>query len=84
MAVRIKLCKSLSAKYQVANHWFASLINQVGPQERVTPQTQAGLEFCVDSFHTYAQTGDERFLTLCEDFLKYTLATTQNPMAKAT
>ena len=78
MAVKIKLCKPMSPQHQRANRWFASLIHQVDFQKPLAPKTQAGLEQCVDFFRAYAQTGDKRFLNLCEDFLKFTLVATQS------
>ena len=83
MAVKIKICKPMSPEHQRANRWFASLIHQVDFQKPLAPKTQAGLEQCVDFFRAYAQTGDQRFLNLCEDFLKYTLTATQKPISKA-
>lgn len=80
MAVKIKICKPLSAKHQRANRWFASLIHQVDLKKPGSEKAQAGLENCIDFFRAYAQTGDKRFLNLCEDSLKYTLTTTQKPV----
>ena len=83
MAVKIKVCKPLSPKHQRANRWFASLIHQVDAIKPLNPKTQAGIEHCVDFFRAYAQTGDQRFLNLCEDFLQYTLTETEEPRAAA-
>ena len=76
MAMNIKICKPMSPEHQRANAWFSSLIHQISPQTYRNKTTKAGLEQCVDFFRAYAQTGDKRFLGLCEDFLKATIAAT--------
>tara|TARA_Y100001934_G_scaffold262256_1_gene336513 strand:+ start:635 stop:889 length:255 start_codon:yes stop_codon:yes gene_type:complete len=83
MAAKIKLCKPISPEHQRANRWFSSLIHQADFSAPSNEKTQAGLEHCIDFFRAYAQTGDKRFLNLCEDFLQYTLTSTKDVRPRA-
>jgi hypothetical protein len=53
--------------------WFQSLartLEAYRPDEAVHPELRHSLQF----YGLYAQTGDPRYLAMCEDFLKSALA----------
>jgi hypothetical protein len=54
--------------------WFASLTHHVLSQARATG---ASLKRSIEFYTVYAETGDERYLGLCEDFLRDSLVANQ-------
>lgn len=65
------VCKPLTQDHRRGVRWFSSLTSLFGTQYEVTPSLGHSIQF----YSAYAETGDERFLGMAEDFLKYSLKT---------
>ncbi len=64
-----QVCKPLSPEHRRGVRWFSALTHAV--EHRNTDQ--APLQHCIQFYSCYAESGDGRYLTLCEDFLKYAI-----------
>ena len=83
MKLKVKSCNPISPEHKRANLWFSSLVHQIDLSVHTNEAVKASLEHSVDFYRAYAQTGDKRFLELCEDFLKSTLSATHAIAARA-
>lgn len=73
------VCKPLTPEHRRGVRWFSSLAQtfeqRVGHMQgdgaamRITQSLQHSIQF----YGTFAETGDQRYLTMCEDFLRYTI-----------
>lgn len=74
---RYHVCKPLSPEHRRGVRWFSSLAQlfeqQVGNNSGSAMRCTQSLQHSVQFYGTYAETGDQRYLTMCEDFLKYTI-----------
>lgn len=76
---RYHVCKPLTPEHRRGVRWFSSLAQnfetQIGAKRgngsamRLSQSLQHSIQF----YGTFAETGDHRYLTMCEDFLKYTI-----------
>ena len=76
---RYHVCKPLTPEHRRGVRWFSSLAQSFehrlghsrgnGAAMRLSQSLQHSIQF----YGTFAETGDQRYLTMCEDFLKYTI-----------
>ncbi|MEL6339870.1 MAG: hypothetical protein AAFP04_04100 [Myxococcota bacterium] len=66
-----KTCKPLSAAHRRGIRWFSSITHAV--ENDVAGQPIKSLQHCIQFYSCYAESGDGRYLNLCEDFLKYAI-----------
>jgi hypothetical protein len=76
---RYHVCKPLTPEHRRGVRWFSSLaqhfehaignVRSSGTAMRVAQSLQHSIQF----YGTFAETGDQRYLSMCEDFLKYTI-----------
>ena len=67
---QLQVCRPVSKDHVKGFRWFSSLTRTVEGHDSCPPE----LEHCLQFYSLYAQTGDSRYLKLCEDFLKFSLA----------
>lgn len=75
---RYHVCKPLSPEHRRGVRWFSSLAQLFeqqmgGSQASAALRSTQSLQHSVQFYGTFAETGDQRYLTMCEDFLKYTI-----------
>jgi hypothetical protein len=73
------VCVPKTSEHRRGMKWFSSLTRAV--EELVTVKKEApraedpvSLQHSIQLYSVYVETGDSRYLQLCEDFLKYSLA----------
>lgn len=76
-----QVCKPKTSDHRRGMKWFASLTRLM--EERIetaealalepTADDRVSLQHSVQLYSVFAETGDARYLELCEDFLRYTL-----------
>ena len=64
-----QVCKPLSPEHRRGGRWFSALTHAVEGQA----EDRAQIQHCIQFYSCYAESGDGRYLTLCEDFLKYAI-----------
>ena len=77
------VCKPKSQEHRRGMKWFSSIARVVEHQVTEPPCTSTGplkeneervnLQHATQLYSVFVETGDERFLRLCEDFLSYVL-----------
>ena len=83
MKNKVKTCTPISPEHKRANLWFSSLVHQIDISAPANESAKASLEHSIDFFRAFAQTGDKRFLDLCEDFLQSTIKATHSMATQA-
>jgi hypothetical protein len=69
---KFQVCKPLTTEHRRGVRWFSSLAQVLDNTSDKTTVAQS-LQHSIQFYGTFAETGDERYLTMCEDFLKYAL-----------
>ena len=70
-AAKIHTAEPASHKHRTAMQWFANLAHAVESSGQVC--LTSSLKRSIEAYAIYAETGDERYLGLCESFLQDTL-----------
>lgn len=74
---QFQVCKPLTSDHRRAIRWFSSLTQAVERPVETRAPSEPSLQHSIQFYGVYAETGDERYLSLCENFLKYTLQVTK-------
>lgn len=72
-AANIQLCKPVTKKHRAGVQWYANLMAVLEQHELNGPQ-KSNLRRSMEFYSIYAETADERYLGLCEDFLRDCIA----------
>ena len=67
---RFQVCKPISSCHRRGMQWFASLTRLVDAVKVPEADDAMMLNHSVQFYSVYAETGDERYLKMCEDFLR--------------
>ena len=78
---RYQVCVPKSQEHRRAMKWFSSLLRTA--EDHMAPKNkgedEVSLQHSMQLYSVYAETGDRRYLDLCEDFLKYSLHANRHP-----
>ncbi len=73
MNEQVQVCRPVTSEHSRGFKWLSSImqsVNEMIPTGSGARSLQHSLQF----YTLYAQTGDEQYLGLCEDFLRSSLA----------
>lgn len=65
----VQVCRPLSPEHRRGVRWFSAITHAV--ESRTEKDLDQSLQHSIQFYSCYAESGDRRYLTLCEDFLKY-------------
>jgi len=77
-----QVCKPLSPAHRRGVRWFSAITHAV--EQNNGQKVGSSLQHCIQFYSCYAETGDQRYLTLCEDFLKFAVKALNRPETAAT
>jgi hypothetical protein len=84
---RIRSCKPKTSDHRRGMHWFSSLAGvlekQIASDTEILCDERLNLQHTVQLYGVFVETGDNRYLSLTEDFLQHCLTTTAAPSPAA-
>lgn len=72
--VRIKVPRGLHSEVTKGYRWFTSLTRILETSMASGSDSEPSLQHSIQFYGLYARTGDTRYLKLCDDFLKNSMA----------
>ncbi|MBI3179343.1 MAG: hypothetical protein HYZ27_06750 [Deltaproteobacteria bacterium] len=73
MDEQTQICRPVTSEHSRGFRWLASIMQSV---DEMIPEGSGdrSLQHSLQFYTLYAQTGDEQYLNLCEDFLRFSLS----------
>ena len=71
---KVRVCKPVSQGHHAGAKWLNSLSQVIERSPESDPEFVAQLKHSLNFYSCYAQTGDKRYLGLCEEFMQASLA----------
>ncbi|MEO1172713.1 MAG: hypothetical protein AAFX94_11790 [Myxococcota bacterium] len=65
----VQVCKPLSPAHRRGVRWFSAITHAI--ESNTDKDLDRSLQHSIQFYSCYAESGDSRYLALCEDFLKY-------------
>ena len=86
-ATKLQTCRPKTSEHRRGMRWFTSLTtlleNDLATTSTILSDDRMSLQHTVQLYGVFVETGDARYLNLCEDFLQHTLKCTPKASSPA-